>query len=183
MANLAGFRVAIIATDMFEQAELMKPREALDAAGAETMVLAPHEGEIQGAEGDVKQTEAVKVDETLDNVSPDDFDGVLLPGGSVNADHLRIDENAQAFVQAIDAAEKPIAVICHGPWLLVSAGLVKDRTLTSFPTLADDIENAGGHWVDEEVVHDKNWISSRKPDDIPAFNEAMLELFSESHPA
>lgn len=177
--EIKGLRVAILATDMYEESELLKPREALDAAGAETLVVAPHDGELQGAQHHDKAG-TVAVDELLEDANPEEFDAVLLPGGALNADELRANEKAQQFVKSIDESGKPIAVICHGPWLIVSAGLVKGRTLTSFPTIADDIENAGGHWVDEEVCQDKNWVSSRKPDDIPAFNEAMLELFTRS---
>jgi protease I len=122
----------------------------------------------------------VKVDQTLDNVKPDDFDAVLLPGGAMNADALRMEKKAQEFVQKIDKAGKPIAVICHGPWLLVSAGLLKGRQMTSYFTIQDDLKNAGAKWTDQAVVHDKNWVSSRKPDDIPQFNKAMIDLFAQS---
>lgn len=175
--DLQGLKVAILATDMFEQDELVEPREALDKAGAQTLVVAPHGGEIQGAKHHDK-AQMVQVDVTLHEASPDDFDALLLPGGALNADELRADEDAQAFVRAFNSAEKPMAVICHAPWLLISAGLVKGRTLTSFHAIADDLENAGANWVDEAVVHDKNWVTSRQPDDIPAFNEAMLQLFA-----
>jgi protease I len=174
-----GFRVAILATNGFEQAELEKPRKALEQAGAETVVASPEIGSIQGMNHDEKG-DKVKVDVALAKLNASDFDAVLLPGGVANADKLRMEKDAQAFVKEIDANQKPIAVICHGPWLLISAGLAKGRHLTSYYTLQDDIRNAGAKWSDDEVVRDKNWVSSRKPDDIPAFNEEMLALFSSS---
>jgi deglycase len=176
--TLAGFRVAILATDGFEESELTRPRQALEDAGAETRVLAPHDGEIYGMKHHDKAG-TVKVDMTLADAKPEDFDGVLLPGGALNADALRIIPEAKDFIEAIEKAEKPIAVICHGPWLLISADLVHRHLLTSWPTVQDDITNAGGRWEDKEVIRDNNWVSSRKPDDIPAFNREMLRLFEE----
>jgi protease I len=178
--DLEGYRVAIIATDFFEEAELMEPRKALDAAGAKTFVVSPKSGEIQAVQHDVTKTHKVKVDVTLDNANPDDFDAVLLPGGALNADHLRIEKKAQELVRAMDHAGKPIAVICHGPWLLVSAGLVKGRHMTSYKTIADDLKNAGANWTDDPYLRDRNWVSSRQPTDIPEFNKHMIELFSEA---
>jgi protease I len=175
--NLQGLRVAILVTDGFEQVELEKPRAALDDAGADTIVVSPKDKTVLGMTHIDKGDEFI-VDQQIEHAEPDDFDAVLLPGGVVNADTLRMNEDARRFVQACDASGKPIAVICHGPWLLVSAGLVKGRHLTSFHTVQDDIRNAGGIWTDEQTVLDKNWVSSRKPDDIPAFNEAMLTLFA-----
>jgi protease I len=177
--KLQGYRVAIVATDLFEEAELLEPRKALQDAGAQTVVIAPKSGEIQAVRHDEK-TRKVKVDMTLDQARPEDFDALLLPGGAMNADALRIEEKAQNFAQAIDRAGKPIAVICHAPWLLVSAGLVQGRKMTSYKTIHDDLENAGASWTDEPVVRDKNWVSSRQPTDIPQFNQAMIELFSEA---
>jgi protease I len=177
--KLNSLRVAILATNDFEEAELIDTRKALNEAGAKTSVIAPKSGKIQAMKHDDK-TGFVNVDLTLDQANPDDFDAVLLPGGALNADHRRVEPKAQEFVRRIDKAGKPIAVICHGPWLLVSAGLVKGHTLTSYHTIQDDIRNAGGKWVDKEVVTDHNWVSSRQPDDIPAFNEAMIELFAHS---
>ncbi len=177
--KLDGLRVAILVSDDFEQAELVEPKKALDQAGALTRVIAPKAGQVQGMHHDVK-ADSFSVDMTLDQASPDDFDAVLLPGGALNADFLRMQPAAQDFVHRIDSAGKPIAVICHGPWLLVSAGLMKGRTLTSYHTIQDDLRNAGATWVDQEVVRDRNWVSSRQPQDIPAFNQAMIELFSES---
>jgi deglycase len=176
--KLTHMRVAIMASDGFEQAELEKPRKALEEAGAKTFVIAPKSGKIQGLEHDEKGGK-VGVDMTLDKANPDEFDAVLLPGGALNADFLRVEKKAQEFIRSIDQAKKPIAVICHAPWLLVSAGLVKGRTMTSYHTIQDDIRNAGGNWKDGEVVRDRNWVSSRQPTDIPAFNREMISLFSE----
>ncbi len=176
--NLQGFRVAILATDDFEESELIEPRKALQQAGAETVVIAPKAGEIQAVKHDEK-TQKIKVDQTLDQAKPDDFDAVLLPGGAINADTLRVEKKAQEFVRTIDQAGKPIAVICHGPWLLVSAGLVKGRRMTSYHTIQDDIRNAGADWEDNECIRDRNWVSSRQPTDIPRFNQEMIALFSE----
>lgn len=176
--KLNGLRVAIIASQDFEQAEMLEPRKALDEAGAKTTVISPQPGEIQGMNHDVKG-EKVRVDMTLDAAKPQDFDAVLLPGGAINADFMRMNKKAQEFVRYFQTNNKPIAFICHAPWLLVSAGLVKGRTLTSYETIQDDIKNAGGNWKDQEVVRDGNWVSSRKPDDIPAFNREIINLFSE----
>jgi len=177
--NLSGIRVAILATDLFEEAELVKPKEALEQAGAKTTVVAPHAGEIQAVQHD-KKTQKVKVDQTLSEAVPGDFDAVLLPGGAMNADALRVEKKAQQFVQEIDRAGKPIAVICHGPWLLISAGLARGRKLTSYHTIQDDLKNAGANWQDSEVVRDRNWVSSRQPSDIPAFNREVTNLFAEA---
>jgi protease I len=178
---LKNFRVAILATDGYEEAELLEPRKALDAAGAQTVAISPKAGEIRGMKHDEKSG-SVNVDLPLEDAETSDFDAVLLPGGALNADALRMSQDAQAFVKEIDSARKPIFVICHGSWLLVSAGLVKGRTLTSYFTIQDDVRNAGGKWVDQEVVRDGNWVSSRKPDDIPEFNRELLKLFGESRP-
>jgi protease I len=174
--TLQDLRVAILATDGFEQAELVEPRKALEEAGAKTIVIAPKSGKIQGFKHDEK-ADKVSVDLTLDEASADVFDAVLLPGGALNADALRVEPKAQELVRRIDEAKKPIAVICHGPWLLVSAKLAKGRKLTSYHTIQDDIRNAGAEWTDQAVVSDRNWVSSRQPSDIPAFNEAIIELF------
>ncbi|HUJ70473.1 MAG TPA: type 1 glutamine amidotransferase domain-containing protein [Syntrophorhabdales bacterium] len=175
---LNGVKVAILVTDDFEEPELVEPRKALDEAGAETLIIAPHDGTVQAFRHDVKAG-TYKVDRKLGGVRPVDFDAVLLPGGALNADALRVDANAQTFVKEIDGAGKPIAVICHGSWLLVSAGLVKGRHLTSYHTIQDDIRNAGGKWEDSETVRDRNWVSSRSPKDLPAFNREIINLFSE----
>jgi len=173
---LANLRVAILATNDFEQSEMTEPREALKAAGAQTTLIALKAGKLQAMKHDVK-ADYFDVDQVLEKANPADFDAVVLPGGALNADALRADPRAQEFVRRIDKAGKPIAVICHGSWLLVSAGLTKGRTLTSYYTIQDDIRNSGGQWVDQEVVRDRNWISSRQPSDLPAFNREMIALF------
>ena len=176
--SLEGMRVAILATDGVEEAELVEPRKALDNAGAKTTLLAPHTGKIQAMKHDAK-TSKINVDRVLDEADTNDFDAVLLPGGALNADALRVIEAAQEFVRSIDESGRPIAVICHAPWLLVSTDLVDGRTITSYHTIQDDVRNAGGNWVDKEVVRDKNWVSSRQPSDIPAVNREMIKLFRE----
>nr|HET6903239.1 type 1 glutamine amidotransferase domain-containing protein [Ktedonobacteraceae bacterium] len=177
--TLSGMRVAILVTDDFEQAELVEPKKALEQAGATTKIISPKSGQVQGMNHDVK-ADTFPVDMTLDQANPGDFDAVLLPGGAVNADALRMQPKAQDFVRQIESSKKPIAVICHGPWLLISSGLVKGKKMTSYYTIQDDLRNAGASWVDQEVVRDGNWVSSRSPKDLPAFNKAMIELFSGS---
>lgn len=180
MSELSGFRVAVLATDAFEEPELTEPVKALREAGAEVTILAPKAGEIQGVRHDIDKTIKVKVDRTIKDASAEEFDGVVLPGGAVNADSMRMVSEVQAFLREMQDAGKPFAVICHAPWELVSAGLVRGRTLTSYHTIQDDIRNAGGRWVDREVVEDGNWVTSRQPGDLPAFNPAMIRLFSRS---
>jgi protease I len=179
--NLEGTRVAILATDGVEQVELTEPRKALEKAGAHTTLIAPKAGKIKAMNHD-QLADQFDVDVTLDQANPEDFDAVLLPGGAMNADALRMENSAQEFVRYMDDSGKPIAVICHGSWLLVSAGLVDGRTLTSYHTIQDDIRNADGQWIDKEVVRDQNWVSSRQPSDIPIFNQEMIRLFSEHRP-
>jgi protease I len=174
---LKGKKVAILAADMFERVELEKPRKALEDAGADVEIVSIHDGEIQGFDH-FDPADTVKVDRTIEEASADDYDALLVPGGVGNPDQLRGDENAVAFVRAFHDAGKPMAVICHGPWVLVESGVVRGRRLTSWPTLETDIRNAGGEWTDEEVVVDGNLVTSRKPDDIPAFNREMLRIFS-----
>src|SRR5579872_5700584 len=176
--NLQGLRVAILATQYFEQSELIEPRKALDEVGAKTTVISPSVKTIQGVKHHEKG-EKVKVDLDLASANPAEFDALLLPGGALNADALRVEKQAQEFVREFDRAGKPIAVICHGPWLLVSADLVKGRKITSYHTIQDDLRNAGASWEDREVVRDRNWVSSRQPSDIPAFNHEMISLFAE----
>ena len=176
---LAGKKVAILAADMFERVELEQPRKALEKAGAETEVVSIHDGEIQGFDH-FEPANTVKVDRTIEEVTPDDYDALMIPGGVGNPDQLRADENVVSFVRDFFEAGKPVAAICHGPWVLVEAGVVRGKRITSWPTLQTDIRNAGGEWVDEEVVVDGNLVTSRKPDDIPAFNERMLELLDGS---
>jgi protease I len=175
---LDGIRVAILVSTDFEQAELEQPRKALEEAGATTKIVSPKPGKITGMEHDEKKDE-FDVDLTLDEAKPEDFDAVLLPGGALNADFLRAQHLAQEFVRKINRAGKPMAIICHAPWLLVSAGLVKGRKLTSYHTIRDDIRNAGGQWHDREVIRDTNWVTSRQPSDIPAFNREMIAMFAE----
>jgi protease I len=176
--TLKNKRIAILATDGFEYVELVEPRKALDEAGARTEVIAPKEGKIRGWNhtdwgGDVS------VDVRLDSADPAHYDALLLPGGVMNPDHLRQDPQAVSFVRAFFEAHKPVAAICHGPWMLVEADVVRGRTLTSWPSLRTDIRNAGGNWVDQEVVTDRGLVTSRKPADIPAFTRKMVEEFAE----
>jgi protease I len=175
---LQGMRVAILATDGVEDSELREPRKALQDAGAETKLFAPKQEAIQSFKHHDK-AETFNVDVTLAEADPSQFDAVLLPGGALNADTLRVQTRAQEFVREMDRQGKPIAVICHAPWLLVSAGCVRGRTMTSYHTIQDDIRNAGASWKDEEFVRDRNWVSSRQPSDIPVFNREMIQLFSE----
>ena len=176
--RLDGMRVAILAADDFEQPEMTEPRKALEQAGAQTTLISPKSGQIHGIHHD-KIGDTFNVDMALDQANPADFDAVLLPGGALNADFLRVQPKAQAFVRQMDQAGKPMAIICHAPWLLVSSGLVKGRTMTSYHTIQDDLRNAGANWQDKQVVRDRNWVMSRQPDDIPAFNRAMVDLFAE----
>jgi protease I len=177
--KLDGVRVAILATDGFEQSELEKPREALDAEGAETKVVSPV-SKPKGWSGK-DWGRAVTTDVALADAKADDFDALLLPGGVHNPDALRIIPEAVAFVKAFFDAGKPVAAICHGPWTILEAGAARGRRMTSWPSLKTDLRNAGAEWVDEEVVVDGNLVTSRKPDDIPAFNREAIKLFA-GHP-
>jgi protease I len=179
MIDLSGFHIAVLATDGFEEVELTEPVRCFRDAGAEVTIVAPQGGKIQGFRHDEK-TITVPVDRPIADVRPEDFDAVQLPGGALNADAMRMIAAVQKFLRAMEQAGKPIAAICHAPWELISAGLVRGRRLTSYFTIQDDIRNAGGQWVDEQVVTDGNWVTSRQPGDIPAFNEAALSLFSHS---
>ena len=176
--SLKGKRVAIIAADMVEQVELVEPRKALDAAGATTELISIKAGTIKGF-NHFDPADDIQVDKTIEEVDASDYDALMIPGGVGNPDQLRGDENVVSFVQDFFAAGKPVAAICHGPWVLVEAGAVRDRTVTSWPTLQTDIRNAGGNWVDEEVVVDQGLVTSRKPDDIPAFNKKLIEEIHE----
>ena len=176
--TLQGKRVAILVTDGFEQSELMEPRRALDEAGATTQVVSPAGKKVKGWNHKEWGNE-VPVDVALDSAKADEFDALLLPGGVMNPDQLRMDPKAIEFVKHFTDAGKPVAAICHGPWTLVEAGAVRGRTLTSWPSLKTDLKNAGANWVDKEVVNDKGLVTSRKPDDIPAFNREMIRLFGE----
>lgn len=172
--NLKGKKIAILATDGFEQVELTEPKKALEQQGATTEVIAPKSGEIKGWKFK-EWGDTVKVDKTLENAKPGDYDALVLPGGVINPDHLRTNEKAVQFVKQFAQSGKLVAAICHGPWTLVEAGVVKGRTLTSWPSIKTDLKNAGANWVDKEVVLDGNFITSRKPDDIPAFSQKVIE--------
>lgn len=178
-SSLSQMRVAILATDGFEQSELEKPLEALRKAGAEATIVSPHEGSIQGM-NHMDKEDSVEVNETLDEAAADEFDALMLPGGLANPDELRSTPAAVDFVKQFHEAGKPIAAICHGPWILIEAGIVKGRRLTSWPAIQTDVRNAGGNWVDEEVVVDQSLVTSRKPADLDAFNEKMIEVFAQA---
>ncbi|MDI2592555.1 type 1 glutamine amidotransferase [Pseudomonas sp. N3-W] len=175
--SLNGKRVAMLVTDGFEQVELTGPKHALEQAGAKVDILSAREGQVKGWNHD-QPADDFKVDLTFKAANIEQYDAVVLPGGVQNSDTIRIDQDAQHLVKTGTSAGKPIAVICHGGWLLVSAGLVKGKTMTSYKTLKDDLVNAGANWVDKEVVKDGKLISSRQPDDIPAFNRALIDLLS-----
>jgi len=176
--NLQGKKIAILATDGFEQAELLEPRKALDQAGAQTQVVSPKDGKIKGWNRKDWGKE-VEVDISLKSAKPENFDALLLPGGVMNPDHLRMDPQAVEFVKHFTDEGKPIAAICHGPWTLIEAGAVRGKTVTSWPSLKTDLSNAGANWVDKEVVSDGGLVTSRKPDDIPAFNREMIRIFGQ----
>ena len=181
--ELEGKHVAaLVANEGVEQVELTRPREALEQAGAEVEIVAPEGGTIR-AFNHLDKGDTFPVDRALDDVSADDYDALLLPGGVANPDFLRMDERAVRFARSFFEQGKPVAAICHGPWTLVEAGVVRGRTLTSWPSLRTDIRNAGGTWVDEEVVVDDGLVTSRKPDDLPAFCDQMIEAFTEGAPA
>jgi protease I len=175
---LNGMRVAILVAEGFEQVEMVEPRKALEQAGARTEVVSPAEDEVQGW-NHFDKADRFQVDAHVDEARAADYDALLLPGGVANPDQLRANPKAVQFVKDFVQAGKPIAVICHGPWTLIEAGAVKGRTMTSWPSLKSDLSNAGARWVDEEVVVDRGIVSSRKPDDLPAFSRKMLEVFGE----
>jgi deglycase len=177
--SLKGKKIAIIATDGVEQVELVKPRQAVEQAGAETELLSVQAGEIQAMNHDLERADKFAVDKAVAQASPDDYDGLILPGGTVNADMLRLERDVTSFVTAHFKAGKPVGAICHGPWTLVEADLVRGRTLTSWPSLQTDIRNAGGEWVNNEVVVDEGLVTSRKPHDLPAFCAKIVEEFAE----
>jgi protease I len=176
--ELKGKRIAIVATDGFEQSELLKPQEALKAAGATVEIIAPKAGSIQGMQHHDKG-KMVSVDRTIDQVKSDEFAALVLPGGVANPDALRTNEKVVKFVREFFEAHKPVAAICHGPWTLIEANVVRGRKMTSWPSLKTDLKNAGANWVDEEVVVDHGLVTSRKPDDLPAFCAKMVEEFAE----
>jgi protease I len=179
MANeLRNKRVAALVDDGFEQVELIEPRKALQDAGAQVDIVSPQQGKVKGW-NHTNWGDEVAVDRPLNSARPDDYDALLLPGGVLNPDRLRMNPAAVAFVDAFVKAGKPIAAICHGPWTLIETGAVKGRRMTSWPSLRTDLRNAGANWVDEECVVDNGLVTSRKPDDIPAFNRKMIEEFAE----
>lgn len=178
MSNLSKLRVAVLATDGFEESELTEPVRALREAGATVEIVSLKSGRIQAFRHHDKSI-SVNVDKTIESIQPSAYDAVLLPGGALNADTIRVEPKVKSFLKQIQDAGKPIAAICHAPWELISADLVQGRTLTAYHTIQDDIRNAGGNWVDREVVVEGNWVTSRQPDDIPAFNREMLKLFSQ----
>ncbi len=176
--NLKGMKVAILVTDGFEQVELTEPRKALDQAGAETRIVSPKDGKVRGWKF-TEWGDELPVDVKLDEARAEDFDALLLPGGVINPDRLRIEAKAVAFVRSFFDAKKPVAAICHGPWTIIEAGCAKGRKIASWPSVKTDLRNAGAEWMDREAVTDGNLVSARKPDDIPAFCKAMIELFAE----
>ncbi|MDP9100359.1 MAG: type 1 glutamine amidotransferase [Verrucomicrobiota bacterium] len=176
--KLSGKKVAILAADGFEEVELTKPKKALNEAGAKTSVVSIKAGKIQGM-NHADKGETVAVDQTLAEAKAQDFHALMIPGGLMNPDTLRCNEEALEFVRHFFREGKPVAAICHAPWVLIDAGVVRGRTLTSWPAIKSDVRNAGGNWVDREVVVDNGLVTSRKPDDIPAFNEKMIEEFGE----
>ena len=176
--RLAGKRIAILVADGFEQVELTEPRQALQAEGAETVLISPSEGQVKAWQH-TDWGDQFPVELSLAQAKAQDFDALLLPGGVMNPDRLRQQPQAVALTQDFIDAGKPVASICHGPWLLVEADVVNDRTVTSYPSLRTDLENAGAHWVDQEVVADQGLVTSRNPGDIPAFNRKMIEEFAE----
>lgn len=182
MAALQNKRVAVLATDGFEEAELTEPAKALGEAGAKVDIIAPHEGRIQAFKHHDKSI-TVPVDLTLDQANPANYDAMLLPGGALNADAMRANSQAQRFIRNFADSGKPMAVICHAPWELISAGVARGHTMTSYHTIQDDIRNAGANWVDQEVVVDGHLVTSRKPGDIPAFNREMIRLFAKPQTA
>jgi protease I len=178
--GLQGVRVAILIDNGFEQVEMTDPRKALEAAGAETRIVSPQASKVRGW-NHTEWGEEFPVQQSLDGAAPDQFDALLLPGGVMNPDHLRMNPKAVKFVKAFFDAGKPVAAICHGPWTIIEAGAARGRTITSWPSLKTDLQNAGAKWVDQEVAVDQNLVSSRKPDDIPAFNRETIKLFAQGH--
>ena len=180
--KLQGKRVAFLATDMVEQVELTEPWKAVQDEGATPELVSLEDGEIQ-AFNHYDKADTFKVDRTVEEASADDYDALVIPGGVGNPDTMRMNENAVEFTRQFFEQGKPVGVICHGPWMLVEAGVVRDRTVTSWPSLRTDIRNAGGNWVDQEVVVDQGLVTSRKPDDLPAFNAKIVEEFAEGRHA
>lgn len=177
-SDLHGLKVAILVTDGFEQVELTEPRKALKEAGAETAIVSPKQDRVRGWKF-TEWGEEMPVDVPLAKAQAENFDALLLPGGVINPDKLRMDSAAVAFVKAFFDSGKPVAAICHGPWSVIEAGQARGRRIASWPSLKTDLRNAGAEWVDQEVVVEGNLVSSRKPDDLPAFNRGMIELFGQ----
>jgi protease I len=177
MENLTGLKVAILVEDGFEEVEMTKPRKALDDAGAETSIVSPKANKVRAWDF-TDWSEEYPVDVNLDRARPEDFDALLLPGGVINPDKLRMQPKAVAFAKAFFDTGKPVAAICHGPWTVIETGAARGRRIASWPSLKTDLRNAGAEWMDQEAVVDGNLVSSRKPDDIPAFNREMIQLFS-----
>ena len=179
MANrLEGKKVAILVADGFEQIELTEPKKALEQAGAQTEIVSPAKGKVQGWNHDEK-ADKFSVDSSLDTATPDNYDALMLPGGVRNPDLLRMEPRAVEFVKGFFEAGKPVAAICHAPWTLIEADVVRGRQITSWPSLKTDLKNAGAKWIDEEVITDNGLVTSRKPDDLPAFNRKMIEEFAQ----
>ena len=178
MAQLDNKRIAALVTDGFEQVELTEPMKALQDAGAQVDIVSPKDGKVTGWKF-TDWGDEFSVDVKLENAEVGDYDGLLLPGGQINPDKLRTEEKAVSFVRDFFKAHKPVAAICHGPWLLVEADVVRDRKVTSYPSIKTDLKNAGANWVDQEVVTDQGLVTSRNPDDLPAFNAKMIEEFAE----
>lgn len=176
--QLNGKKVAILVANGFEQVELTEPKQALEQAGAQTQIVSPEQGHVKGWQH-IEWGDQFPVDVPLNQANAGDYDALLLPGGVMNPDHLRRNQQALQFVRSFFEAGKPVAAICHGPWTLIDAGLVKGRKMTSYESIQSDLKNAGAQWVDQEVVVDQGLITSRKPDDIPAFNRKMIEEFAE----
>jgi len=176
--QLNGKRIAILATDGVEQVEMTEPRKALDAAGAKTELVSPAKGQLQAWQH-LEKGDKFPVDVQLDAADPNNYDALVLPGGVANPDQLRTMPKAVQFVKSFFEQDKPVAAICHAPWMLVEADVVRGKTVTSWPSLHTDLKNAGAKWVDREVVEDDNLVTSRKPDDLPAFNKKIVELFSQ----
>ncbi|MFI6265449.1 type 1 glutamine amidotransferase domain-containing protein [Micromonospora sp. NPDC051006] len=176
---LSGKRIAVLATDGVEDIEYTSSRNAVEQAGAEVHLISLHPGEIQAMNHDINPANRYPVDRQVEQADPADYDGLILPGGTVNPDRLRMNETAMAFVRAFFQQAKPVAAICHGPWSLVETGMVNGRTVTSYPSLRTDIRNAGGNWVDQQVQVDNGLVTSRRPDDLPAFCVKLVEEFAE----
>ncbi|WP_147103513.1 type 1 glutamine amidotransferase domain-containing protein [Nesterenkonia populi] len=176
MADITGKKIAILTTNGVEQPELTEPKKAIESAGGTAVVVSPKEGSIQAMKGDWEHADHFEVDVHLPSADPSEYAGLVLPGGTLNADTVRIDEDAQKFVKAFFEADRPVAAICHGPWILTEVGAAKGRTLTSYPSLATDLKNAGATWVDESVVVSDGLVTSRTPDDLEDFSREFLAL-------